>query len=104
VLYGVRPGPPGLGPGIPIEFPPEGLAGCAHTGAEKASAATTATPVRRCFIVLILPCNLRGAVWVPTRPNSLFIVRRALGVKTAPSGASRYSKAVCSFSRFGNQN
>jgi hypothetical protein len=51
VLYGVRPGPPGLGPGIPIEFPPDGLACCAPTGAENASAATTATPVRKCFML-----------------------------------------------------
>jgi hypothetical protein len=46
VLYGVSPGPPGFGPGVPIELPPDGLACCAHTGAENASAATTATPVK----------------------------------------------------------
>lgn len=58
-LYGVSPGPPGLGPGIPIAFPPDGLAGCAHAGAKMASAAATATPPKRCFmrsiLCLILP-------------------------------------------------
>lgn len=49
-LYGVRlPPPPGFGPGIPIPFPPDELAGCAQTGADKASAASTATPFKRCF-------------------------------------------------------
>jgi hypothetical protein len=56
VLYGIRPGPPGLGPGIPIEFPPDGLAGCAQAGAESASAAITATPLKRCFAFI---CSLR---------------------------------------------
>jgi hypothetical protein len=56
VVYGVRPGPPGLGPGIPIEFPPDGLAGCAQAGAESASAAITATPLKRCFVFI---CSLR---------------------------------------------
>ena len=45
-LYGVSPGPPGFGPGVPIELPPAGLVCCAQTGAENASAATTATPVK----------------------------------------------------------
>jgi len=54
-LYGVSPGPPGFGPGTPKALPPDGLAGCAQTGAENASAATTATPVMRCFISAILP-------------------------------------------------
>ena len=53
-LYGVNPGPPGFGPGIPIAFPPEGLTGCAPTGPENASAATTATPVKRCFMLILL--------------------------------------------------
>jgi hypothetical protein len=44
-LYGVSPGPPGFGPGVPMELPPVGL--CAQTGAENASAATTATPVKK---------------------------------------------------------
>jgi hypothetical protein len=56
VLSGVRPGPPGLGPGTPTAFPPDGLAGCAQTGAESASAAITATPPKRCFVFI---CNLR---------------------------------------------
>jgi hypothetical protein len=51
VVYGVKPGPPGFGPGIPIAFPPDGLAGCADTGTQNASAATSATPVMRCFIL-----------------------------------------------------
>ena len=51
VVYGVKPGPPGFGPGIPIGFPPDGLAGCADAGAQNASAATIATPVMRCFIL-----------------------------------------------------
>jgi len=50
-LYGVNPGPPGFGPGIPIELPPDGLVGWAQAGAENASAATTATPVKRCFML-----------------------------------------------------
>jgi hypothetical protein len=47
VLYGVSPGPPGFGPGVPTELPPLGLVACAHAGAENASAATTATPVKK---------------------------------------------------------
>jgi hypothetical protein len=50
VLYGVSPGPPGLGPGTPTAFPPDGLAACAQAGAESASAAITATPPKRCFV------------------------------------------------------
>ena len=46
VLYGVSPGPPGFGPGVPMELPPDGLV-CAQTGTENASAAATATPVKR---------------------------------------------------------
>src|ERR1700748_3795525 len=52
-LYGVSPGPPGFGPGVPIELPPDGLACCAQADAENASAAATATPVKRCFISAI---------------------------------------------------
>jgi hypothetical protein len=37
-----------------MELPPDGLAGCAQTGAQNASAATTATPVKRCFMSAIL--------------------------------------------------
>ena len=37
-------------PPLDIRPPEVGLAGCAQGGAEKASAATTATPVRRCFM------------------------------------------------------
>jgi hypothetical protein len=44
-LYGVSPGPPGFGPGTPMALPPVGL--CAQAGAENASAATTATPVKK---------------------------------------------------------
>jgi hypothetical protein len=47
VLYGVSPGPPGFGPGVAMELPPDGLAVCAQAGAENASAATTATPVKK---------------------------------------------------------
>ena len=54
--YGVSPGPPGFGPGTPIALPPDGLTGCAQTGAENASAATTATPVISCFMV-------RSSLW-----------------------------------------
>jgi hypothetical protein len=36
---------------MPIELPPDGLAGCAHTGAAIASAAAIAAPVKRCFIL-----------------------------------------------------
>ena len=58
-LYGVSPGPPGFGPGVPTALPPDGLAGCADTGAENASAATIATPVKRRFISAILPLGPR---------------------------------------------
>jgi hypothetical protein len=54
LLYGVNPGPPGFGPGIPIALPPDGLAGWAQTGPENASTANTAAPVKRCFISSIL--------------------------------------------------
>jgi hypothetical protein len=53
-VYGVSPGPPGLGPGTPTAFPP-GLYCCAQAGVEKARAAHTATPVRSRFIAVILP-------------------------------------------------
>jgi hypothetical protein len=36
----------------PTAFPPDGLAGCAQTGAESASAAITATPPKRCFVFI----------------------------------------------------
>ena len=54
VLYGVNPGPPGFGPGMPIGFPPDGLAGCAQTGAANASAAITATPVHTYLMLILL--------------------------------------------------
>ena len=68
-LYGVSPGPPGFGPGIPMALPPDGLAGWAQTGAENASAAITATPVIRCFIFAILPLGtlldtVEGVGWL----------------------------------------
>jgi hypothetical protein len=50
VLYGVRPGPPGFGPGKPTAFPPDGLVGCAPTAADNAIAAIAAMPVKRYFI------------------------------------------------------
>jgi hypothetical protein len=60
VLYGVSAGPPGLGPGIPIALPPglalPGLITCAPTGAENASAAITATPLKRRLVFI---CSLR---------------------------------------------
>jgi len=39
---------------MPIGFPPDGLAGCARAGAEKASAAITATPVKRHLMLILL--------------------------------------------------
>jgi hypothetical protein len=83
-LYGVKPGPPGLGPGIPIEFPPDGLTGCAPMGAENASAATTATPVRRCFI-------FRSSLWLlgMTLPDDF----RALIACTEDPGSSSWDAA-----------
>src|SRR5215469_16371883 len=45
---------------MPIGFPPDGLAGCVQAGTEKASAATTATPVTRCFMGVDPPLQLRG--------------------------------------------
>src|SRR5215469_6836993 len=68
---------------MPIALPPAGLAGCAQTGAANASAATTATPVRRCFMVLILFGNPSAAVEVPTKAQLAFIILRVSGVKTA---------------------
>ena len=60
MLYGVSAGPPGLGPGIPIALPPglalPGLITCAPTGAENASAAITATPLKRRLVFI---CSLR---------------------------------------------
>jgi hypothetical protein len=46
---------------------------CAQAGAEKARAVTTATPVRRCFILLILRCSriLKGRYRRP-RPGGGF--------------------------------
>jgi hypothetical protein len=40
----------------PAGIRPDGLAGCAQTGAESASAAITATPLKRCFVFI---CSLR---------------------------------------------
>ena len=54
VVYGVSPGPPGFGPGMPIGFPPDGLAGCAQTGAANASAAIAATPVHTYLMLILL--------------------------------------------------
>ena len=53
-LYGVSPGPPGFGPGVPMELPPDGLVCCAQTGAENASAATTATPVKKLWFMSVI--------------------------------------------------
>jgi hypothetical protein len=39
------------GPGTLIEFPPDGLAVCARTGAAIVNIATTATPANRPFIL-----------------------------------------------------
>jgi hypothetical protein len=50
-LYGVNPGPPGFGPGVPTELPPGLVAGCAQAGAEIATAAISAAPDRRCFML-----------------------------------------------------
>ena len=50
------PGPPGtgwLGPGAPTPGPVR----CADAGAAIASAATIATPLKRCFMTLILRCS-----------------------------------------------
>ena len=50
------PGPPGtgwFGPGAPTPGPVR----CAEAGAAIASAATIATPLKRCFMSLILCCN-----------------------------------------------
>ena len=50
------PGPPGtgwFGPGAPAPGPVR----CAQTGVAIASAATIATPFKRCFIGLILCCS-----------------------------------------------
>src|SRR6202040_2315494 len=74
-LYGVSPGPPGFGPGVPIELPPDGLACCAQTGAENASAATTATPVKRCFISRVLSLSLRDWTCLDSASGRWTIIR-----------------------------
>ena len=48
---GVTPGP------VPVAAPAPGPVRCAQTGAANASAATIATPVKRCFMTLILRCS-----------------------------------------------
>jgi hypothetical protein len=48
---GVTPGP------VPVVAPAPGPVRCAQTGAANASAATIATPVKRCFMTLILRCS-----------------------------------------------
>jgi hypothetical protein len=53
------PSPPGgvtAGP-VPVVAPGPGPVRCAQTGAAKASAATIATPLKRCFMTLILRCS-----------------------------------------------
>jgi hypothetical protein len=53
------PGPPGgltAGP-VPVAAPGPGPSRCAQTGAANASAATIATPLKRCFMTLILRCS-----------------------------------------------
>ena len=53
------PTPPGgrtPGP-VPVVAPAPGPVRCAQTGAANASAATIATPVKRCFMTLILLCS-----------------------------------------------
>lgn len=72
VVYGVSPGPPGLGPGRPKALPP-GLVDWAQVGAETASAATIAMPVRRCFMLSIL---------------GLLVNQRAL-IDVVPAGVGR---------------
>jgi len=59
VVYGVSPGPPGFGPGMPIGFPPDGLAGCAQTGAANAGAGITATPADAELMLILV--NTRSA-------------------------------------------
>ena len=59
------PGPPGTawaGPGAPTPGPVR----CAQTGAANASAATIATPLKRCFMTLILRCSSGLAEACPT--------------------------------------
>jgi hypothetical protein len=66
----------GSGPGMPTEFPP-GLVGYAQTDADKGRAVATATPVRICFMLLILwVCSsLNGALLnhVPPRAARRFV-------------------------------
>jgi hypothetical protein len=86
-LYGVSPGPPGFGPGMPIELPPDGLVVCAQTGAENASTAAIATPVKRCFMSEILSLGLQldmvgRLVWVPL--GRVFLLWAAGGIQRPP--------------------
>jgi len=74
------PGPPGtgwLGPGAPTPGPVR----CAQTGAAIASAATIATPCKRCFMSLILRCSSRLAEAYPT----LIVLRRGTVGAAQPS-------------------
>jgi hypothetical protein len=62
------PGPPGgltAGP-VPVGAVAPGPVRCAQTGAANASAATIATPLKRCFMTLILRCSSGLAKGYPT--------------------------------------
>jgi hypothetical protein len=70
------PGPPGtgwFGPGAPTPGPVR----CAEAGAAIASAATIATPLKRCFMSLILCCNSGHATKLPnTHKHGAGLLRR----------------------------
>ncbi len=73
------PGPPGtgwFGPGAPAPGPVR----CAEAGAAIASAATIATPLKRCFMSLILCCSSGQATKLP---NSQKRETRAHATQTA---------------------
>ena len=77
------PGPPGtgwFGPGAPTPGPVR----CAEAGAAIASAATIATPLKRCFMSLILCCSSGQATKLPNSHKR-------------GGGLSRHKRASASF-------
>src|SRR5215831_7002621 len=79
---------------MPIGFPPDGLAGCVQAGAEKASAATTATLVRRCFMGVDPPLQL-GRYRRLGPVNDGLGRPTASGVEDPPRSSSSYASQGC---------
>jgi hypothetical protein len=82
------PGPPGgltAGP-VPVGAVAPGPSRCAQTGAANASAATIATPLKRCFMTLILRCSSGLVEAYPT-----LTLKRAICVNDAGSVPFRHT-------------